>query len=252
TVEELIEAVQRVQDGRRRLASVFTEPAWAQDWQEARGFLATLGSSFLRFFNKHWRAANRKVRSHLANPKMPIEDVLGALDDLIATQVAQVKIAQGDRAGEEAFGSNWRRERSDIEFLRGVADWMRSLRPLGEGVRERLAGITDRELAVELANRVRPLAQGIRERLMPLSEALVAGEKRPWGDETVLRRVSLDELSARTYRWRKLLDDCAPLKERDALTVAAAIVAVGRITQAQGAMTALEAASDIGEAAFGD
>lgn len=252
TVEELIEAVQRVQEGRQRLASVFTEPAWAQDWQEARGFLATLGSSLLRFFNKHWRAANRKVKGHLTNPKMPVEDVLAALDDLMATQAAQRKIADGDRAGEEAFGSNWRRERSDIAFLRGVADWMRSLRPLGEGVRERLADITDRELAAELASRVRPLAQGIRERLMPLSEALVAGEKRPWGDETVLRRVSLDQLSARTDRWRKLLDDCAPLKERDALTVAAAIAAIGRITQAQGAMKALETASDTGEAAFGD
>jgi len=252
TVEELIEAVQRVQEGKERLARIFTATAWGQDWLESRGFLATLGSSFLRFFNKQWRAANRQTRSNLTNPKMPVEEVLGHLDDLIATQAAQRKIADGDRAGVEAFGANWRRERSDIVFLRGVADWMRSLRPLGEGVRERLADINDRELAAELASRVRPLAQSIRERLMPISEALVTGEKRPWGDETVLRRVPLDQLSIRCDHWRKLLDACAPLNQSHALTIIAVTEGISRVTRTQAAMAALEAVSDSGEAAFGN
>jgi very-short-patch-repair endonuclease len=251
TVEDLIEAVQRVQAGRERLSSVFTEAAWGNDWQETRGVLATLGTTLLRFFNGAWRSANRKARSHLVDPKLPVSALLAQLDDLIGTQAAQKRVAEGDRSGEEAFGTNWRRERSDVEFLRGVADWMRSLRPLGEGVRERLADITDRELAAELAGRVLPLAQSIRERLMPLSERLVAGEKRPWGEETVLRRVPLHVIVARCDRWRRLQDACAPLNTWEGLSASSATQAISRIVRTQDALSALEDASAQGQALFG-
>ncbi|WJM85547.1 hypothetical protein QUF31_21685 [Dickeya chrysanthemi] len=79
-----------------------------------------------------------------------------------------------DAQGQEAFGSNWQRERSNPSFLRGVVAWMRTLRPLGSGVRERLADISDRVLATEIAKRVKPVLEELVRDLAPVHEALLS------------------------------------------------------------------------------
>src|SRR5690606_36564724 len=103
-----------------------------------------------------------------------------------------------DAQGREAFGMEWERERSEPDFMRGVVAWMRALRPLGAGVREKLADVGDRQLASELAARIRPLLDDICQRLTPISEALVAAERFPWGEETVLRPVPLTMIREQT------------------------------------------------------
>ncbi|MGO4551235.1 DUF3320 domain-containing protein [Lysobacter sp. 2RAF19] len=251
TVDELIEAVEQVQQTKARLGGVFRDAAWSQNWEEARGYLATLGSSFLRFFNGKWRAANRKVRGQLLDPKLPATEALLHLDDLIGAQAAQRKIAERDRQGDEAFGGGWQRERSEVAFLRGVAEWMRSLRPLGSGVRERLADVADRELAAELGKRVGPLVDAIRSQLLPISEALIAADRRPWGEETILRRVRLDELRTRCAHWREVSNTCAMLAGPDRLTVAQATDAIARVRETKAALDALDQASPAGQAGLG-
>ena len=251
TVEDLIEAVDRVQKSKARLTGVFRDAAWDQDWEDTRGVIATMGTSWLRFFNGKWRDANRKIRGQLSNPKLPVREVLSNLDDLMGAQAAKRKINEQERAGQEAFGSNWLKERSDVAFLKGVADWMRSLRPLGEGVRTQLANVADRGLAAELASRIRPVAVATRDRLLPVSEALVAAEKRPWGEETVLKRVPLEALSAGCGRWLEVQSTSGVLKDRDALSVSAAAEAIAKIRDTQAALQALEAAGAVGQGALG-
>ncbi|WP_242102074.1 DUF3320 domain-containing protein [Lysobacter sp. M2-1] len=251
SIEDLIEAVDRVQAGKRSLSGVFREAAWSQELEESRSYMATVGTSWLRVFNGHWRRSNRLVRSFLVNPKLPADHILRSLDGLIDAQAAQRKIAERDGQGAEAFGTGWQRERSDTSFLRGVANWMRSLRPLGSGVRERLADVADRQLASELAARVLPVLDEVKVRLTPISEALIAAERRPWGEETVLRRVPLTAAKAKTAIWRAALEKCRYLAKSDTLTIKGAAADILRLVQAQHALQLLATKSEQGESAFG-
>lgn len=251
TLDETIEAVERFQAAKARVASVFRENAWDQDLEGARAFLATLGGSFLRWLNGDWRRANRQVRALLLNPKLPAEAMLVELDELLAGQAARRRVGERDTQAGEAFGRVWQRERSDTGQLKGISSWMRSLRPLGEGVRERLADVGDRQLAHELAARVRPTLEQIQSRLQPLSEGLVAARLAPWGEETVLRRVPLATVEARITRWSGALEQSRHLNGRDSLTVEQATHLVGRVVDAQGAMRAFEQRETEGVRAFG-
>lgn len=252
SIEEVIEAVERVQATKRSLANIFREAAWTQEMEEARSYLATLGGTWLRIFNGHWRRANRLVRSQLIDPKLPADQVLGYLDELLNAQRAQRMIAERNGQAEEAFGTAWQRERSSAAFLRGVAAWMRSLRPLGSGVRERLAELADRQLAAELAKRTAPVLEELRTKLSPISEALVAADKRPWGEETVLRRVSLPAIQAKVSMWSPALSLSNLLANRMELTIASALADIDQVIEAQGAIARLTDQSDVGANAFGE
>ena len=251
TIEELIDAVEHVQRARQDLAPTFREAAWGKDWEEARGHLATLGGSWLRIFNGKWRKSNREVRTQLTNPKLPAAEMLTQLDELIDAQAAQRKVSERDAQGREAFGMQWERERSEPVFMRSVVAWMRALRPLGTGVREKLADVGDRQLAAELAARIRPFLEDLRQRLTPISEALVAAEFRPWGEETVLRRVPLSEIRDRTALISKAYEQLAMLERREALLVDAALVDISAVERAQGALATLESSAPRGQEAFG-
>lgn len=251
TIEELIDAVEHVQRAKQELATVFREAAWGKDWESARGHLATLGSSWLRIFNGNWRRANREVRSQLTNPKLLAPEMLGALDELVAAQAAQRRIVERDAQGNESFGMQWERDRSKPVFMRGVVAWMRALRPLGAGVREKLAGVADRQLASELAARIRPLLDDIRQRLTPISEALIAVEFRPWGEETVLRRVPLALIKEQTSAFAKAYAQTELLHKRDTLSIEGALADIALIYQTQQALLALKGQEGEASEAFG-
>jgi very-short-patch-repair endonuclease len=250
-VEELIDAVERLQRARRHLEGVFRETAWDRDLEQARAFIATLGGSWLRVFNGSWRRSNRLVRSLLVDPKYPSEQLINELDELIAAQAARKKIHERDAQGSEAFGAGWQRERSDTAFLRGVAAWMRSLRPLGNGVRERLAEVADRQLASELAIRLRPLLEESKTRLTPINEALIGAGKIPWGEETVLRRVPLMVVSETIKTWCRAAESTRLLSAHASLTVESALAEIEQIMQAQRALQELEVLSALGFATMG-
>lgn len=252
TIEELIDAVEHVQRARQALASFFREVAWGKDWEEARGHLATLGSSWLRVFNGNWRRANRDVRGQLTNPKLASREMLGQLDELIAAQAAQRKVAERDAQGREAFGMHWERERSEPAFMRGVVAWMRALRPLGAGVREKLADVADRQLASELATRIKPLLNDIRQCLTPISEALVAAELRPWGEETVLRRVPLAAIREETSAYAKAHAQMSILERRQSISIDDALGDIAVIEQTQSAISNLQGEQARASVAFGE
>lgn len=253
-VEEIVVAVETVQQAKSDLSSVFRDAAWSKDSAEletARGHLAMRGTSLFRFLNGDWRRANQTVRTLLSNPKLPAMDMLGSLDVLLDAKAAQRKVAEDDAQGQEAFGSNWQRERSNPSFLRGVVAWMRTLRPLGSGVRERLADIGDRVLATEIARRVKPSLEELGRNLSPVHEALLAAERNPWNGETVLKRVALSDLTEKSALWLAASEQAALLLGAEELPVDQALAVIGEIQQAQVAHAAYEAVAEDGAAAFG-
>lgn len=252
-VEEIVVAVETVQQAKSNLSPVFRDAAWSKDSAEletARGQLAMRGTSLFRFLSGDWRRANQTVRTLLSNPKLPAMDMLGSLDVLLDGKAAQRKVAEHDAQGQEAFGSNWQRERSNPSFLRGVVAWMRTLRPLGSGVRERLADIGDRVLATEIAKRVKPSLEELSRNLSPVHEALLSAERNPWDEETVLKRVALSDLTGKSALWLAASEQAAFLLGAEELPVDHALAVIQEIQQAQVAHAAYEAVAD-GGAAFG-
>lgn len=79
-VEEIVVAVETVQQAKSNLAPVFRDAAWSKDSAEleaSRGQLAMRGTSLFRFLSGDWRRANQSIRTLLSNPKLPASDMLG-------------------------------------------------------------------------------------------------------------------------------------------------------------------------------
>lgn len=251
SIEELIVAAERVQAAREGLKGVFRDNAWSQDLEGARTELASRGTSWLKIFSGEWRKANRLVRSYLAHPKLPADQLLAELDTLLDAQAAQRTLNQRDQEGLDAFGASWMRERSSTGFLRGVVSWMRTLRPLGVDARERLANIADPEQATQVAKRLRPALEALQRSLSPVHDALVANERSPWGAEVVLKRVPLLVIWSRTAPLKQAFEQVQSLHNANALSLANTAQVIELVRAAQAALATLRDADPTGYSAFG-
>ncbi|HHA2423627.1 DUF3320 domain-containing protein [Stenotrophomonas maltophilia] len=253
SVQNLVEWVQQVQAARRELSEVFRDSAWSSNFEGARLQIASRTGSFLRFLSGEWRAANRLVRAQLRNPKLPADHLLPALDKLLDAQAALRRLDEGNAQGEEAFGANWERDRSDTAFLRGVVAWMRGMRPLGLGAREQVAAIGDKGLAAELAARLGPGLAEVQALLSPIHESLLTSGQMLWSAvESSLPRVPLHRLLDDTAPFEQAISACDSLNNAKAMTVSLALERIDALTSTQAALAALAQVDRQGEAAFGD
>lgn len=252
SIVELIDSVETIQNARKTLAPVFREPAWSTELEDARGHLAVMGSSWLRYLNGKWRRANRLVKTLCVSPKRQTRDeILQALDQLISAQGAQKHIAMRDVRGREALGASWERDRSNVAFLRSVVAWMRELRPLGAGARERLADLADRELATEIGKRLQPTLNEIREVLSPIHESIVAAQKTPWGEETLVGRIPMNLLQDKAVFWKTAADQCQTLNGPHNRTIDTLLGGMATILQTQNAVKSLDRLESTARSAFG-
>lgn len=251
TVEGVVESVERVQRARKQIAGILRDSAWSKDFETSREELASRSGSWLRFLSGQWRSANRSVRAQLTNPKLPSDQMLTALDQLLDGQAALQRVQASDAQGLEAFGSSWERDRSNPAYMRGVVAWMRTLRPLGTGVREQLADVSDRHLAVELASRVRPILERAQKSLAFVHEALLVGGKKLWGDETSLVNLPLADITKRIAPFATSFDDVQHLVDRDHLTVSQVAEHIDMLERDQAARKELDRKSPLGRSAFG-
>lgn len=251
TVDRVVESVERVQSARRQVAGVFRDSAWSKDFETAREELASRSGSWLRFLSGQWRNANRSVRAQLIDPKLPPDQMLAALDQLLDGQAALRRVQENDAQGHEAFGSSWERDRSNPAYMRGVVAWMRTLRPLGTGVREQLADIADKRLAVELASRARPILEHAHKSLALVHEALLAGKKGLWDDGTSLVAVPLSSITERIAPFSKSFDDVHCLADCDQLTISQVVERISLLEQDQAARKQLDDMAPLGRSAFG-
>lgn len=160
---DLAEAVAKLEEARAQIGNRLSEGAWSLDLASARATLATHGSGLFRFLNGQWRSADRLVRSVLADPKLPLGELLPLLDALSRGQGAQREIREGEGFGAKAFGSSWRGERSTAAPLRALVAWMRSLSDLGAEPRLIAARRPDQEALRERGERLTARFSSVRQ-----------------------------------------------------------------------------------------
>ncbi len=177
--------------------------------------------------------------------------MLHALDVLIKAHAAQRTVVAQEAQGLEAFGGNWERDKSNVDFLRAVLAWMREIRPFGADARQRLADVGDRELAAEVGKRLRPVLSQAREEFRPINEGMVNAQKTQWGEETLAGRIPLSLIREKCAFWRTVSAPCAAFSEGMDQSVETLVQRVALIKQAQGAIAALDGFHDTARSVFG-
>jgi very-short-patch-repair endonuclease len=144
-VAEIVEKGERFSRLRAAFDSAFVESAWAASVDVCRATLAEKGRSWFRVFSSRYRAQVSLLRSYLKVPlPKTAEQRLLLVDGLIAAQLARRSFEELQDSGFAAFGSDWRKDRSDWAKLRSLVSWWSALPKEGlpNDVRERLARLS--------------------------------------------------------------------------------------------------------------
>ncbi|WP_041358227.1 DUF3320 domain-containing protein [Methylorubrum extorquens] len=248
---DLAEAAARLAQARAATAGVLTEAAWTTELASARHVLAAKGTSFTRFLSGEWRAANRLVRTVLAAPATPLPAVLAVLDALQAGKAAIALLQAEDAFGRAAFGTDWRAERSRPEPLQALVAWMRSLRGLGAEPRLIASRLPDR---ADLEARASALAR-LCEVLGPIASVhwadLGDANEAAFPSVVNVNQVPLARLADRAGAIASLDAGCRAVMIETDTPVPQRLAVLARLTAAQEAGDALEAADALGRTAFG-
>lgn len=208
-VADLVEAGETYGETRQELSGILAEAAWDTDVKLARQHIATYGAGWLRWLKGDYKRADALFCSILTGkPPKTLEERLQLLDKLISAQKAAAELARDEALGREAFGSRWRRERSDWSLLRRVIDWARGNGSDGmsDEIR-RLAGtVSDRESAGTLAQRLTDTRPELEELLAGLVADLKLGLPAAFGVDS-LTKVNLDVLLNRLDLWTERSED---------------------------------------------
>jgi hypothetical protein len=154
---DLAEAAAALEAARRTIGTGLLPAAWSNELAPARGVLARHGTGLLRHLSGEWRAADKLVRGLLNDPKLPLDQVLPLLDALCQGREARSLMEKEDAFARQAFGPDWRGDRSSPIALRALVAWMRSLRGLGPEARLVAARLPDRKQFGPLAERIERL-----------------------------------------------------------------------------------------------
>jgi len=172
------------------------EAAWGKEFSEARSRIAAHGQSFFRFFNAKYRAAIAEIRSEMSAemPKLHSER-LAFIDTLISGQQSLRKIHQYEMIGHAAFGSLWRREKSDSNQCGIILEWVvrQNEAGLSSSFRKMFAGISDPSVIVKLVEQLGECLATARETIQKLftglsidccaaftEQGLLSNEERAW------------------------------------------------------------------------
>lgn len=133
------------------------DAAWDKDFREQRQQIAAHGKSLLRIFNRQYRSALADAKG-VARAGLPNShaDRLALIDAIIIGQQALRKLREQDGLGQEAFGTLWKKEKSDWPQLLVIVDWVAKQTEIGLGKNFRVmfAGITDIAATAQLVEQV--------------------------------------------------------------------------------------------------
>ncbi|HTH49725.1 MAG TPA: DUF3320 domain-containing protein [Candidatus Limnocylindria bacterium] len=208
-LSDLVAAGRRFAQATQRVGAQVTEAAWEKDFEKLRAVVAAHGRSMLRLFNGEYRSAMAELRGVLKG-ELPPEFAarLAFVDELVAGQKALRTVRTEEAQGISAFGSSWRKERSDWAQLEQVLTWVNAQRAvgLGEEFRRLFAGVQQPAnvgaLGVKLADEVRE-AQAA---LMQLAEELKLDPMAAFGAGSP-DQIPLAELLDRLATWREQPED---------------------------------------------
>jgi very-short-patch-repair endonuclease len=142
-VAEIVERGARFAKLKIAFDSAFVESAWNASLDLCRTTLAEKGRSWLRIFSPRYRAQLALLSSYLKVPlPKTIEQRLLLVDGLIGAQIARRSFEDMQASGKAAFGSAWRKDRSDWARLGGLTSWWSatSKQDLPGGARDLLSG----------------------------------------------------------------------------------------------------------------
>jgi very-short-patch-repair endonuclease len=180
------------------------EQAWRKDSSDARTQIATHGQSLFRVFYRRYRAAVAEIRGILTSefPKVHSER-LNLIDTIIRGQGALRKLGEYDQIGQAAFGSFWRKERSDWEQLRLIHDWVERHTEAGlsSSFRNMFAGITDQSAVAKLVAQLTGQLLAARDTVPKLIGELAVDLKTAFSAEEVVQ-IPLQAISERLAVWQ--------------------------------------------------
>lgn len=159
-----LEALRSLLDEGRKLTTAVdkagkqvTEAAWASDFTDARAQIAAHGRSWLRFLNSDYRRAIAQLRSAMTGA-LPRDHtkLLAFTDEIISGQRALRAVRSADPLGISAFGSLWRREKTDWAQAKAVFDWVIQLDEAGlrENFRRVFAAVEDQQAVGRLVKQL--------------------------------------------------------------------------------------------------
>ncbi|WP_298375646.1 DUF3320 domain-containing protein [uncultured Bradyrhizobium sp.] len=144
-VAEIVEKGERFSTLRRTFDSAFVESAWAASLDECRATIAAKGRSWFRWLSSRYREQLSLLKSYLKVPlPKSAEQRLLLVDGLISAQAAKRSFEDLQESGRAAFGTDWRKDKSDWTRLGALTSWWSAFPKEGlpEDVRERLARLT--------------------------------------------------------------------------------------------------------------
>ena len=209
-VADLAYAAASLERSRAAVANHFAEGAWDTELGQARQVLASHGTSLLRLVSGEWRTADRLVRSFLADPKLPLSELLPLLDHLASGKKARAVLQAGDSFGRQAFGASWRGDRSASAPLSALVAWMRSLGGLGAETRLIASRLPDRHGVGAQARTVKRVVTDLKPLLSDLLPFLLAVDRGiSAGDDALLPLIqaSLVPLAEAEERTRNIPSD---------------------------------------------
>ena len=199
---DLVGAVETHETAVATIEGRLTGAAWDLDLSATRSTLASHGAGLFRFLSGDWRRANTLVRSIMTEQNTPLPDTLVLLDALATGQAAKRTIEGDEAFGRSAFGSSWRGNRSTAGPLRGIVDWMRSLRGLGDEPRLVAARRPDRTEVGIRAKRVADLSDQVSPPAERLWASLGSAQPVAFGDALAAERADLPALLSFVVRIR--------------------------------------------------
>lgn len=207
-VDDLLAAGELFTQTRQDLSGVVSDAAWDTDVKQARQSIAAYGEGWFRWLNGDYKKADALFRSILAKPApKSLAERLALLDRLIAAQKAAAELMREEALGHEAFGRQWRRERSEWSALRRVVDWVRGNdAPVSREIRGIAAWVTDRSGLDEFCMRLADLKMTIAGELELLISDLKLYLPAAFRSQD-LSVISLAEIHQRLDEWVERRED---------------------------------------------
>jgi very-short-patch-repair endonuclease len=207
-LRELIAEGQKFEAAQKVADKKVVETAWEKDFTEARNQIGAHGQSLLRFLNSKYRAAMSEIRGVLKGelPKTHVER-LAFIDGLIAGQQALRKLREFEEVGRVAFGTFWRKEKSDWAQFGVILDWVvrQNEAGLSASFRKMFAGIADQGAIAEQVKLLGQRLKGAVDSMQRLYGELSLDCTVAFGAQET-NQIPLDAQSERLSAWLETID----------------------------------------------
>lgn len=183
-LRELVAEGQKFAAALKQVENKVIDAAWEKDFSEQRQQVAAHGKSIFRIFNAKYRAAMGDIKGVLkAELPNAYTDRLEFIDGLIAGQQSLKKLRGLDETGHAAFGTQWKKEKSDWAQFTVIIDWVAQQTQIGLGssFRSMFAGISDPATTTKVVEQLSGRLALARETTQKLFAELSVDSKTSFG-----------------------------------------------------------------------